>query len=75
MNEEWKKQVDIDMSDLKVRMGIAESSIRDVKEDIKSIRDDTKWLRRTFTGALITGTIAGVLGLFFFLIKTTMGGN
>jgi hypothetical protein len=72
VNEDWKNQVDIDITDLKVRMGINEANIKDVKEDIRSIKDDTKWVRRAITGAIITAIVGGVFGLFFFLIKSTM---
>lgn len=75
MNEDWKDKVDNHIADLLVRMGVTEASLKDVKEDIRSIKDDTKWLRRMISGAFITAVVSGVFGLFFFLIKSMMGGN
>lgn len=58
-----------DMTDVKTRLAVAEASIKDIREDIHSIKDDTKWLRRTITGAIITTIIGGVIAIFFTLIK------
>jgi predicted nucleic acid-binding Zn-ribbon protein len=55
-------KLETDMTDVKTRLAVAESNIKDVKEDIRSIKDDTKWLRQAITNALITVTIAGILG-------------
>jgi hypothetical protein len=58
---------------LSERVAVTESGLRDVKEDIRSIKDDTKWLRRVITSAIITtiisGVIGGAIGLIYFLIK------
>lgn len=50
-------------------MAVAESDIRKVTDDITAIKDDTRWIRRAFTGAMITAAVSGVIGLFFVLIK------
>lgn len=68
-DKEWKVRTDLDISDLKTRVAVAEASLKDVKEDIRSIKDDTKWLRRTITGAIITAVIGGVIGLAFLIIQ------
>ncbi len=60
--EERVTKIEGDVSDLKTRMAVAESNLKDVKEDISSIKDDTKWLRRTITGAIITTIIGAILG-------------
>lgn len=46
------------MTDVKTRLAVAESNIKDVKEDIGSIKEDTRWLRRTVTASLIGLAIA-----------------
>ena len=34
--------------------------IKNLKEDIKEIKDDTKWTRRAITNAFIVGIIGGI---------------
>lgn len=68
-DKEWKVRMEGDVSDLKVRMSVAENNIGDMKEDIRSIKDDTKWLRRTITGTIITAIVGGVIGLAFLGIQ------
>lgn len=48
-----------DMSDVKTRLAVAESSIKDVKEDISSIKSNTTWILRIVVGAIVSA----VLGL------------
>jgi len=45
--EDKLNKIEGDVNDLKIRMSIAENNIKDVKEDIASIKDDTKFLRRS----------------------------
>lgn len=54
---------------LEIRMAVAESDIKKVTDDITTIKDDTKWLRRAFTGAIISASVVGFIGLVFGLIK------
>lgn len=65
--EQRVQKIENDVSDIKTRLAVAEAGLKDVKEDISSIKDDTKWLRRTITNAFITAIIGGVIGLFFIL--------
>lgn len=62
-----------EMDDVKVRLAVAESNIDRVEKNIMEIKDDTRWLRRTITGAIITGVIGGIIGLAFALIKLNGG--
>lgn len=62
-----------EMDDVKVRLAVAESNIDRVEKNILEIKDDTRWLRRTITGAIITGIIGGIIGLVFALIKLNGG--
>ena len=48
-----------DMMDVKTRLAVAESNIKDMKEDIHSIKQNTNWILRLIIGAII----AAVLGL------------
>lgn len=36
---------------------------------IGDIKDDTRWIRRTFTSALIGGSCSAIIGLFVWLIQ------
>ncbi|MGN7183690.1 hemolysin XhlA family protein [Cytobacillus kochii] len=49
-----------------------ERDITDIKNDLREIKDDTKWLRRSITNALIVALIGGAVAIFYAAIK--MGG-
>lgn len=40
-----------------------------VFELIAEIKDDTRWIRRTFTSALIGGTISAAIGFIVWFVK------
>ena len=42
---------------LKVRLAVAESSIKEIKEDVSSIKDNTTWILRLVVGGLVGGVI------------------
>ena len=48
-----------DMIDVKTRLAVAESNIKDMKEDISAIKSNTTWILR-----LIIGGIVGALLTF-----------
>lgn len=64
-----------EVSEMKTRMAVAEANIKDVKEDISSIKDDTRWMRRTITNAIIVSLVGGVIGLAFAFIRMSSGGG
>jgi len=61
-------KLETDMIDVKTRLAVAEAGLKDVKEDISSIKDDTKWLRRTITNAFIVALIGGAVALLYAAI-------
>jgi predicted nucleic acid-binding Zn-ribbon protein len=67
--EERVAKLERDMSNMKTRMAVAESNIKDVKEDISSIKDDTKWLRRSITNAFVVALIGGAVAIFYAVIQ------
>ena len=62
-------KLEVDVVDLKTRLAVAEANIKEVKEGLIEIRNDTKWLRRTITNAIIVSVIGGVIGLLFSVFK------
>lgn len=46
-----------DVAELKTRMAVAESSIKDIKEDLSSIKSNTTWIIRLIVGAIILAFI------------------
>ena len=58
-----------DMVDVKTRLAVAESNIKDMRDDIRAIKDDTKWLRRTITNAIIVSVIGGIVAVVFAALK------
>ncbi|MGN7402720.1 hemolysin XhlA family protein [Cytobacillus praedii] len=58
-----------DITEMNTRLAIAEAGLKDVKEDIRSIKDDTKWLRRSITNALIVALVGGAVAIFYAAIK------
>lgn len=70
MDQEQRiSKLENDVADVKTRLAVAESNIKDIKEDIRSIKDDTKWLRRAITNAIIVATVTGVITIVFAAFK------
>lgn len=71
-----KKQQEKDherIDKLERRTDIHEHDIKDIKDTLKDIKEDTKWLKRTITAALITAVCTGIIGgsiaLFYNLLQ------
>lgn len=67
--EQRVTKLEEDMSSVKIRLAVAEASIKDIREDIHTIKDDTKWLRRAITNAIIVVAISGVGAILFAAFK------
>jgi uncharacterized protein (UPF0218 family) len=71
--EERVARLEVDMVDVKTRLAVAESNIKDMREDVADIKNDTKWIRRTLTGAIIsavcTGVIGGAIAIFYAMLQ------
>lgn len=46
-----------EMSDVRTRLAVAESNIKDIKEDLSSIKSNTTWIIRLVIGAIILAVI------------------
>lgn len=42
-----------DLMDIKTRLAVAESNIKDIKEDLSSIKNNTSWIIKLIVGAII----------------------
>nr|WP_206761161.1 hemolysin XhlA family protein [Cytobacillus firmus] len=58
-----------EISKLKQITDFHERDIKDIKETLREIKDDTKWLRRSITNALIVALIGGAVAIFYAAIK------
>lgn len=58
-----------DIRDLQVSDKIQDQEISSVKSTLSEIREDTKWLRRAITNALIVALVGGAVAIFYAAIK------
>lgn len=63
------EKLEADMADVKTRLAVAEANIKDMRDDIRAIKDDTKWLRRTITNAIIVSVVGGIVAIIFAALK------
>lgn len=54
-------KLESDVSDLKTRMAVAEAGIKDVKEDLSSIKSNTNWILRLIIGAIVTALLGLII--------------
>ena len=66
------KEMLVGLEGLKVK-GDLDIDIKGIEKSLDAIHDDTRWLRRTFTGGAITALIGGLASLVFFAIKLVGG--
>lgn len=50
-------KLESDVNDLKTRMAVAEAGIKDVKEDLSSIKNNTNWILRLIVGAIVSALL------------------
>ncbi len=60
---------EIALNDLKRITDYHERDIKEIKSTLTEIKEDTKWLRRSITNALIVGIIGGAVAIFYAAIK------
>jgi Haemolysin XhlA len=72
---QYKCECEGRVTSLEIKVAVMESDIKNVKEDIGSIKDDTKWLRRAITNALIVGGITLIGGVITTVIIFLMKGG
>jgi hypothetical protein len=52
------ERLEVDMIDVKTRLAVAESNIKDIKESLTTIKSNTTWLLRLVGGAIIGAILA-----------------
>ncbi|QED49337.1 hemolysin XhlA family protein [Cytobacillus dafuensis] len=58
-----------DIRKLQDKTLIHDREIREIKSDLKEIKEDTKWLRRAITNAFIAALIVGAVAIFYAAIN------
>lgn len=68
------KELKDEIDKLKQTVAFHERDIKDIKDTLNDIKDDTKWLRRSITNAIIVATLGGLVGLIFTALRMSQGG-
>lgn len=55
--EDRVRKLEEDVADMKTRLAVAESSIKDIKEDLSSIKSNTNWIIRLIIGAIVLAVL------------------
>ncbi|MED3783449.1 hemolysin XhlA family protein [Geobacillus stearothermophilus] len=50
-----------DMVDVKTRLAVAESNIKDMREDISAIKSNTTWILRLIIGGIVGAVLSFIL--------------
>jgi archaellum component FlaC len=58
--ESEMQEVQKDIVDIKTRIAVAESNIKDIKADLSSIKSNTTWIIRLILGAIILAVLGFV---------------
>ncbi|WP_342530109.1 hemolysin XhlA family protein [Lysinibacillus sp. FSL M8-0216] len=52
------ERLESDMTDVKTRLAVAESNIKEIREDLGGIKDNTTWILRLLIGGLASAVLA-----------------
>ncbi|MDC6267996.1 hemolysin XhlA family protein [Lysinibacillus sp. FSL R7-0073] len=55
------ERLETDMTDVKTRLAVAESNIKEIREDIGGIKDNTTWILRLLIGGLVGAMVAFII--------------
>lgn len=59
--EQRVTKLEADMVDVKTRLAVAESNIRDMKEDISTIKSNTTWILRLIIGGIVGAVLSFII--------------
>jgi predicted nucleic acid-binding Zn-ribbon protein len=61
----WLEQriakLEADMVDVKTRLAVAESNIKDMREDISAIKSNTTWILRLIIGGIVGAVLSFII--------------
>ncbi|SPT99266.1 XpaF1 protein [Lysinibacillus capsici] len=59
--EQRMERLETDMTDVKTRLAVAESNIKEIREDIGGIKDNTTWILRLVIGGLVGALLTFII--------------
>lgn len=82
--DKWQKEIQKELDELKIKdtqrdeiinqlirkTDFHERDIKEIKSTLSEIKEDTKWLRRSITNAIIIALIGGFVAIFYAAIGT-----
>lgn len=54
-------KLEADMMDVKTRLAVAESNIKDMREDISAIKSNTTWILRLIVGGIVGAVLSFII--------------
>ncbi|NNV07117.1 hemolysin activation protein [Geobacillus sp. MMMUD3] len=54
-------KLEADMVDVKTRLAVAESNIKDMREDIGTIKNNTTWILRLIIGGIVGAVLSFII--------------
>jgi peptidoglycan hydrolase CwlO-like protein len=78
----WKTAVQKDIEEMKADIRrlqdkslLQDQAIQNIQGDLKEIKEDTKWLKRTITNAILTATCTAIIGGIIAIVFTVFKGG
>ncbi|WJQ07668.1 hemolysin XhlA family protein [Geobacillus stearothermophilus] len=59
--EQRIQKLEADMVDVKTRLAVAESNIKDMREDIGTIKNNTIWILRLIIGGIVGAVLSFII--------------
>ncbi len=59
--EQRMERLEIDMTDVKTRLTVAEPNIKEIREDLGGNKDNTTWILRLLIGGLASAVLAFII--------------
>jgi Haemolysin XhlA len=59
--EQRVAKLEADMVDVKTRLAVAESNIKDMREDISAIKNNTTWILRLIIGGIVGAVLSFII--------------
>ena len=61
MMEQRIQKLEADMVDVETRLAVAESNIKDMREDISAIKSNTTWILRLIIGGIVGAVLSFII--------------